>query len=407
MLTDTWKKYKSLSPTLKSIMYTYWIYEFAQYILSIFMGIFIFDETRSIEVLAVYYLIYCCTILLGFSGWGALTAHWQINLRTNHLRAFFVYILAFLWLWFFRGEVWHFLVFGAISGLALGMYWMGHHSFEMIETSDDGRDFYSSLLGVGAIVLRIIAPLFATITFLVSKQLGRDTYDLLFWILPFTYLLVIPFLRNLPDFTPHKISLAEWKRLIKTKKYRPVRWYIVVESMGWAVGSMILPMIALAALGTVVNFGWFQTVIGVIAIIALLVQGRFQKIHNRLLVLFCLLSLYFLLNGALYLWTLSALVYVIFSMVSSLADPLKQTVKHVFSLRVMDLLKCDEEHFFAGMLYREILLWLGRICPILLILLGSLIWKTNVPLTYLGIAFLQIQVVIFWFVAKRLFKTTV
>ncbi|MFT7184276.1 MAG: MFS family permease [Oceanicoccus sp.] len=393
MISKTLTKYRALSSEVKSILGAYSVYALSERILTVFMGILVYTATNSLAFMALYFFVYFTACLLGFSAWGYLMSKWGLNMRWNHLRAFLSYILGFIWLWFFQDESWHYLVFAAFNGAGLGLFWLGHHTFEMLHTSDKDRDFYSAMLGTVDHMTGILGPGLATIIFFFSEKYFSDPLAIIFFIMPFLYFLVIPFLWNLPDYIPKKISKKEWKRLRTSKELWPAKRFAFVESMGWGSWEVFSPLIIIAALETYVNVGIFDTVLGFLAIMIVIVQGHWQNKGNRKKIFHWasfLLVIYFV---GLFFWPYSPWVYILLGFYWELVYPVYGTVYHVISLKNIDQLRCGEGRFFAGLLYREWMIYLGRITSLAVIGTVALLSPND---------YLVVAVGLFWILAEYL-----
>ena len=94
MFTKTLKRFRSLPKETQAMVYLYWIYEFAELIVQIFMAAFVFLNTGSIPALMAYAAVYFTGIAVGFSGWGYLVSRWKVSMRLKYLRYFFIYTLS-------------------------------------------------------------------------------------------------------------------------------------------------------------------------------------------------------------------------------------------------------------------------------------------------------------------------
>lgn len=391
MIARTWSKLKELSPEVKNMLGSYYVYELAEQIMVVFMGIFVYTETKSLFFLAVYFFIYFTAILIGFSGWGLVMVRFALNMKWNHLHAFAIYILAFIWFWFFRTEPWHLLVFGSLNGLALGMFWLGHHSFEMLHTKDKSRDFYSSILGAGTHVTAIVGPLIATASFFLSELWFGDPLTLIFFLLPTVFLLAVPFLWNLPNFVPKKISSKQWEFIRKDELVREASRFAFAESIGWGAWEIMAPLIMVTALETYINVGLFDTLLGVLAIVIVMVQGHLQNHGNRKRIFHVCAALMVLYYLGLFFWTLSPWVYILLGLFWVPIEAIYGTVFHVVSLKNIDQMRGEQGRFFAGLLYREWIIYLGRILSILVIGSAAFFLKNDILTTYVAISWLIMQ----------------
>lgn len=349
------------------MIYIYWVYEFGELTIMMFLNIFVFMQTQSLMSLVGYNLVYFTGIFLGFVVWGYMVAQLQISLRLNYLKAFIVYVLSFASLIVFPHTYDFLLLFAGLNGLGLGMFWIGVHSYEMTYTNKEDRDFYSSMVTAGGQILRIAAPLFATATFFVSeKVLGIETFQLLFWLIPLTYLFSVPFLFSLPDLTPPKIKKGEILALIKDKKQRASQAYYLTQSMDWGAWAVVIPVMAIGSLGTVINVGILDTIMGLGALIVVLLLAKKRHAKNRVKIIWFCVPVFALAYSFLLFWEQGPIFYIIFSLLATLVDPIWRVSEHTIDLHSVELAS-KKSHFFPALLYRDLILGFGRILSVLFV----------------------------------------
>jgi len=299
-------------------------------------------------------------VAVGFSGWGYVVAQRQISLKYNYLRAFTIYILSFLSLIFLPHDFGYLLLFAGFNGLGLGMFWVGVHSYEMLTTTEENRDFYSSMVSLGTQIFSTVSPLVATLSFYLSEQVFHlETFEILFWILPFVYLASLPFLFKLPDYTPKRIPHSEWKRLVFDPKLKKIRWYIFSGALPWGFRSALYPAISILSLKTVINIGLLQTLMGGVSILALVVLSHTRHEGNRLKILFYSVLGMMAAFSLLFFWDLSPWFFGLYSLCLTLLSPIYRVSEHVLDLKAMEQLS-GAHSFYPGLVYRDVLIWVGR-----------------------------------------------
>ena len=364
MIEKTKQKFRSLPRAVRAMVFLFWVYQFVQTISVIFLNLFVFVVTESVTTLLIYNAILWSGTFVGFSVWGYVVAQQQWSMRLNYFKSFVLYIISFLFLAFFHDTAMHLYVFAALNGVALGMFWLGVHTFEMLLTKEENRDFYSSVVSAGNQVLIVLAPLIATITFFFSERvLNTEPYTILFWILPFVYALSFPFLFSLPNFVPPKFSLSHLWSLMREKKYRKVRLYQLFGSTRPVYQGVIIPIAALAALGSVVNIGVFETVIGILSAVFVIYLSHHRHQNNRMRVLWYVTIGVALSLILLFFHDLSVWFYVGYGVVAAFAVPLMRVSKHVIDLHSVEKMRSTTS-FYEGLLFRELVLGCGRIALI-------------------------------------------
>ncbi len=364
MFSKTLNRFRALPAAPKAMVYLFWVYEFSQLIVNLFLNVFVFLQTQSLMGLVIYNVVFFLAIFVGFDLWGLVMAQLQISLRLNYLRAFGVYVLSFVSLLIFPHDFAFLLLFAGLNGLGFGIFWVGVHGYEMLTTNQKNRDFYSSMVSAGAQVLAIFSPLVATFSFYLSEEVFHvETFELLFWILPFVYLLCLPFVFRLPDFVPPRISGTEAKRLFFSGTLKTIRPYIFLSAMAWGVRVIVMPSIMIASLKNVINLGLFQAMVGVLSVLAVIFLAHQRHEGNRVKIMGWATFFLVLDVALLSFWDSSIYIYMIYSLLLVLIHPIHRVSQHVIDLHSMELL--GETEFYPGMLYRDCLITFARISGIL------------------------------------------
>ena len=68
MILKTLHRFKTLPLTARAMVYLFWIYEFSQIIVNLFLNLFVFMETNSLMGLVIYNLTFFLAIFLFFDG---------------------------------------------------------------------------------------------------------------------------------------------------------------------------------------------------------------------------------------------------------------------------------------------------------------------------------------------------
>ena len=406
MLESTLKKFRSLPKETKAMVALYWVYDFAQVLISTFLGIFIFLQTESIIQLGIYNLFYFLGIALGFSIWGAVLAHLKMSMRLNYLRAFTTFIASFLILIVFPHTEFFLYLFGVINGIALGMFWVGVHSYEMIFTDDANRDFYSSMTSAGSQAIAIVSPLIATITFFISENiLHVETFKVLFALIPFIYLLAVPFIFRLPDYFPEKVPMKEWKRLFFDKKITKARRYYITQGLGWGLYAPVMAIVAISSMGTVIKVGLLQTVVGIASILTILFLSHKRHKDNRVNIMLYAVIAEMLCFTLLLFWEVSPFIYIIFSLAIVIIYPIYRVSEHVIDLKSVEMIKEKEQtSFYGGMLYRDIVLTFARMLGTIIVLALAFSVDTMIVIK-IAIIGMIINNFLIWWTARTLINS--
>lgn len=405
MFSKTLTKFKSLPKETRSMVFLYWVYECAEMLLGIFLSIFVYLQTQSLTTLVIYNALYFTGTCVGFCVWGYAMAQFQISMKYNYLRSFLIYILSFGILIFFEHTITNLLIFGFTSGMGLGMFWVGVHSYEMIYTHDKNRDFYSSMVSAGTQTFAVLAPFIATLSFIISeKVLHVETFTILFITIPFVYLFSLPIIFSLPDYVPEKISKQEIKRLVFDKKISKARHYYIASAFDWAIWSVCFPIIAIQSLGTVINVGILETVAGVLSLFAVIFLSHKRHEGNRLKIFLYSITWAAVANAIVFFWELNPALYIVYTLMIIFIDPIFRVSEHVIDLKSIEIIREKEgASFYGGLIYRDFILWCGRITGILMIGIFGHFFGTNNGVR-IGLIILTTFYFLIWWTAKRMIE---
>jgi len=401
MLLKTFEKIKELDTNTRNMMFAFWVYNFGHEILNIFLNVFVFIKTQSFSFLILYNSIFYTGCMFGFVIVGYYVSRLQILMKYHFLTAFVVFFLSFFVLNF--PQTHFFILFAFLNGLGLGMFWVGFHSFEMIYTQNSTRDFYSSMRTVGSQLNAIIAPLFATFSFVVSKEVfGLDPFQILFWVLPCLFLLAMPFILKLSDFVPQKVRFYQFKKLFFNGKKKVIETMYLFDSVEWVMLSILIPFIALNSLKTVVNIGLFETLIGIFAIFVTVVLSHSRHAENRSTHLFYGFIGLFATFSLLLFFDLSIYVYITYSLTRMVFKPIWDVSLHTIHLASVEYLtKSEKNCFYAELLYRDFVLWIGRIFTIGLLWMIFALVRSEIMAIKTSLIVLIFLLVIKLFATKR------
>lgn len=379
----------------------FWVYEFSQIIISVFLSTFVFIQTQSLVALTWYYVFMFTGCMIGFVLWGLIMAQFRVSMRLNYLRAFAIYICSFFFLLFFPHTLSFLLAFSLFNGVGLGMFWLGVHSYEMIHTDNSNRDFYSSMVTLGSQIFAVISPLVATSSFLLSEKIFHmETFTLLLWGLPFIYLFALPFIFQLPDYYPQKIDMKEVRRLFVDKKLQVARLYYIFGDYDYALRGVVIPFFALSALGTVVHIGVLETIVGALAIFAIVILAHFRHAGNRIQIMLYAVCGLAVAEVFLFFSHLHWVFYVTYSLIAVFMRPIFRVSEHVVDLESVDLIKSDLHDFYPGLLYRDFMLWVGRMSAFLFIFFLAFFIKDNLLLGKIVVASIIVVLFVKWWCAK-------
>lgn len=360
MWKSTIDNFQALRRPVKVMLYLHWIYSFSSSLTGMFVQIYLYQRFSSITFNIIGQMGYFLGCAIGFSVLGALFSRYHVNIKWVYVYAFIAFAVSFL---FLIGAVTRAdgLIFLFMNGLGLGLYWLTLHTFELTETFNVERDYYSSVLTAVEQFIELTAPAVATILFYVSEDvLHLPSFTLLFIIAPLVYLFGIPLFRHVANYYPSVVELSDFTHFVVDKKNRRAQLYLFANSVQFALGVVIVPITAIMFLGSEKHVGIFNTVFAVFAAVALMVLSKFRHSGSRLKFLF---------------WTSVALfgvsllpafrfdfpTFIAFSLLSVIFMPLSRVSQHVIDLETMETFGRPGRDFYPTMILRDLAFGFWRV----------------------------------------------
>lgn len=398
------RKFKLLSKEKKDMLALFWVYEFVGTTVGIFIGAFVFLRTGSISFLALFELIKYTGCDLAFAGFGYLMAKCGYSMKWNYLRAFMVYFIGFVWLAITPHTMPYLLIFAFINGAGLGLFWLGNHTYELLYTNNENgdRDFYSSMVQAGTQVISVLGPMVGTLLIFLSERIFKmETLTLLFWIIPLIYLVSLPFLFNLPHFIPKPITRLEIKSFFRNHVSKKIRWYYILAGEE-EIRYVAISIFAIVALKTLLNIGLWQIAVGVISFFVTMLLSNVRQEKNRLRIMIYAIGGFLIAFSFVMFSNISVYFYIIFSLIMIVFKPIYRVSQHTIDLRSMDFLAHDRSSFYPGILYREVILYIGRFLALSFLILVGFIIKNDIFSARVVIMISAVILVINWFVARSM-----
>ncbi len=403
MLQQTIQKFKNLPKVVKSMIALFWVYELVAQMTTVFINAYIYLNTQSIEILIQYNFFNILGIGLGFVIWGYLIAYFQISFRLNYIKSFIIFIASFLVLIFLPKENFTYFLFALVNGLAVGMFWVGVHTYELIHTTDDIRDFYSSMISAGVVILKMLSPALAIFSFYISEHIFHfEMYTIFFIILPFLYLIALPFIFSLPEYIPEKIPPSSIKNLFSDKKIGKIRKYLFFSSIDFAILAVVFPIIAIQALSTPYNIGYLEFISGLIAFVGILYLSHQRNAENRTDILSTAIMGIFISGIIILLYPLHWGFYAVGSICLILLIPVYRVSIHVLDLFAMDKLKEVNNSIYESVLYRDFILFFARIFALLCMYICTFFVESEYVLIVIGLVTVMCSYLFTAFYAKKL-----
>lgn len=358
MLGDTLTRFKDMRPSVRALVFLYWIYAFAGGMVGVFTQIFLYQKFTDLSLNITATIVFYTGIMLGFCVPGFLAALWRWNLKRGFMWSFLVIGAAILYLLHIRTTTEAYLAM-LLWGLGQGIFWLTVNTFELSETRDGERDFYSSVLNAGSQILSLLGPATATaLIWLSDSVLGLGTYTLLFTVAPAVFLLGFLAFASIRDYRPAPLSRADVRHYFTDRANQAAQLYTFGTGIQQSAGVTISPLVTLLILGTALNVGIYDTLFAIFSAFVVLAVARYRTEENRLLI-------YGITTAGLVLATvwlgyeLTFATFIVYTIVKGILSPINSVSSHVIDLKAMEIGR-QETDFYATMILRDFFLWIWR-----------------------------------------------
>lgn len=347
-----------MRPSVRSLVFLYWINALTTGLTGVFIQIFLYQKFSSISLNVVATMCLYTGILFGFSIPGYLAARWRLNIKGGFIWSFIVTGIAIYALLYARDTataLWIMLLWGAGQGI----YWLTVNTFELTETKDAERDFYSSVLNAGNQILSLIGPACATLLIWLSGDVFHlGTFTLLFTVAPAIYLLGFFCFRSIRDYRPKPIQMEDVVYFFSDKKNRYAQLYTGGNGFQQTLGITVPPLVIFFILGSALRVGIYDTIFAVFSALCVLVIAQYRTPSNRLPIYGATtLGLVSVITLFGYLFNFAGLI--IYTFVEGILSPLNNVSAHVIDLSSMEIGR-KEGDFYATMILRDVSLWFWR-----------------------------------------------
>ena len=359
-------QFRSLRPSLRSLIYLFWIYSFVSRAVVVFSQIYIYQMFDSVQLTIVASMANFTGIMIGFCIYGVVAAKLRLNAKQGFILSFLFTALGLILLPFAVcmpqacGAM-------AIRGAGIGLFWLTIHTYELMETSDLERDVYSTFLSAGDQIVTVASPAFATLLIWISHNLSAGDFTLLFLLTPPLFLLGLPSLKVLKDYRPGPIGSHDLAHFFEDRRNQAAQIYLMGGAAAHILQHTVVPLAAIIVLGSALNVGGFNTVFALIGAVTLLAVGARRRPENRLLILGASSAVAVALDLMLG-FSLTAITLILYTIGTSIMAPIMRVSQHVIDLKTMDGMSHKASDFYPTMILRDVALWVWRMLAALILL---------------------------------------
>ncbi len=358
MLRTTFERFIAMRPSVQSLVFLYWIYAFAGSMVGVFTQIFLYQKFTSLSLNVTATIIFYTGIMLGFCVPGFFAAVWRLNLKQGFAWSFLI----------IAGSILYFLHIGTTTeaylamllwGIGQGVFWLTINTFELTETKDAERDFYSSALSAGNQVLSLAGPAVATLFIWFSGSvLHLGTYTLLFTFAPAIFLLGFFCFSHIRDYRPQPIEWADVNYYFTDRRNQAAQLFTLGTGIQQMMGIIVPPLVIFFILGTALRVGVYNTLFAIFAALCILVVAQYRTPSNRI-VIYGVTTVGVVLAIVWFGYAFSFMALVIYTVVDGIFSPVMNVSAHVIDLGAMEIGR-KESDFYATMIFRDFFLWVWR-----------------------------------------------
>jgi MFS family permease len=363
------KQLRAMRPSMRALVFLYWLYQFASSTTAIFTQVYLYQLFQSVTVNIISIIMLVTGVMLGFSVWGFIAAHYRLNIRHGFAASFATTSIAMLMLpWVHTTHA--ALLAILLGGIGVGLFWLAIHTYELSETHDHERDVYSSYLSVGDQVMTLAGPAFATVLIWIAHQFNIHELTLLFMSMPLMYLTALPVFRLLRDYRPKPVRWHDIKHFVTDRRNQLAQVYLAGSSTIFVLNKATVPLVAILILGTALNVGLFATVTSLFSILAILIVGAYRHPKNRVFlygVATAIIVAITILMGIFFTFPM----FVAYTLIMAIAFPLLRVSQHTIDLKTMDSIGHKESDFYPTMLLRDFSFWIWRTLFALIVLAAT------------------------------------
>jgi len=324
----------------------------------VFTQIFLYQKFTSVSLNVIATIVFYTGIMIGFCVPGFFAAVWRLNIKRGFMWSFLIIGISIFYL-LHIATIEQAYVAMFLWGFGQGVFWLTVNTFELSETKDDERDFYSSVLNAGNQVLSLAGPATAALLIWLSGSIFNiGTYTLLFTVAPAVFLLGLFCFSSIRDYRPKPMQWADVRHFFTDRRNQAAQLYTLGTGFRQVLGITVPPLVILLILGTALRVGVYNTFFAIFSAICILVIARYRTPENRIKIYgITTLGLVVAILWFGYAFSFTALI--IYALVDGILSPIMNVSSHVIDLGAMEIGRTESD-FYATMILRDFFLWVWR-----------------------------------------------
>ena len=141
---------------------------------------------------------------------------------------------------------------------------------------------------------------------------------------------------------------------------------------------------------------------GVVSLFAVLVLSHVRHEGNRLSLLFYASIGFCVAYAFLFFSHINVYAYITYSLFTVFLQPIYRVSEHVIDLRSVEIIQGDSSSFYPGLLYRDLIIWIGRMFALFLLACATFFLEDISAALQFGVVLLAVYMLLTWWSAKRL-----
>ncbi len=349
---------RSLRPPVRALIALSWVYFFFVSLIGVFLQIYLYETFGSLALNIIATLVLNTGIMLGFVVYGYTASAYQIPSKVGFILSFLAVSVS-VPLLLISSNAFGLYATLVVNGIGQGLFYLTVHTFELTETTNSERDFYSSVLSSGSVLLDLLGPLIATLLIITSSVVGLGAYTLLFCAVPFVFLLGLPQFKYLQSYRPVRVVWHDIKHFVSDRRNVSAQPYLAGSGAFHLLDTLLPPLVAFTLLGSAVNVGVYSALLALFSAGCVFALAVLRTEHNRVGILAAASIVLALIT--VYLGVSFTLVaFVVYSVALGVLNPIMSVSAHVIDLQTMESIGRPEGDFYATMLLRDLSLWVWR-----------------------------------------------
>lgn len=377
------QQFRALRPPVRALVALAWVYFFSGSLLGVFLQVYLYESFSSLSLNIAATLVMYTGILVGFVVCGYVASVLRMNIQFGFALSFFASAFSVPLLLVSESVLGaHLALF--LNGIGQGLFWLTIHTFELTETTNHERDFYSSVLSGGAIFLDLLGPVLATGLLLLSSELDLGTYTLLFLVIPLVYVLGFFQFAHIRSYRPERVVWDDIKYFFSDRRNMSVQPYLAGSGAFHFLDALVPPLVAFALLGSAVNVGIYSSLLAVFSAACVLGLALVRTERNRLPILI-VASVLLAASTAFVGLDFTLAAFVVYSIALGILNPVISVSAHVIDLQTMESIGRGNSDFYATMLLRDFSLWVWRVITACIFLVVAVLGVEGQDLLSVGL----------------------